>query len=88
MRLCAGATPGSTPSAWPSKAMDRSASRVNVDLGGSRWKRGPVSRVVSDGERPGRAADYFVSAPRSDFIDNLCRKLLAYALGRSLISVR
>ena len=75
----------SIPSAWSSKATARSASGAQ-----------PTSAVVPsipapnfpDGtrrRRPRRAdADYIREHREDDFVDNLCRKLLAYALGRTL----
>jgi len=58
--------------------------RRTVDLGGR-----PVNTLAefpdgSEGEGLEGLKSYLLAARQADFVDNLCRKLLAYALGRSL----
>ncbi|MEZ6059396.1 MAG: DUF1592 domain-containing protein [Planctomycetaceae bacterium] len=59
--------------------------RRDVDLGGR-----PVDTAATlpggiDAADVGDLQTYLVEQRRDDFLDNLCRKLLSYALGRSLI---
>ena len=80
------ATSGSTRSAWRSKATARSARRATQDLGGRPVDTGATFPGGSRGRRARRAARVPARTQRQDdFVDNLCRKLLAYALGRSLL---
>ena len=75
----------STRSAWCSRASARSASGATKDLGGTPG--------ADDGDVPRRQGahgldglrGYLREKRQDDFVDNLCRKLFAYALGRSLL---
>ena len=85
-KSCAGCHASSTRSAWSSKATARSARRAITDLGGRPVETTATFPDGSDGSRPRRAARVTCAHERQDeFVDNLCRKLLAYALGRSLL---
>ena len=82
------ATSGSIRSAWSSRATARSARARDEG------PRRPAGRHAGDvprrqrGDRPRRACGATSASSRQDdFVDNLCRKLLAYALGRSLLPV-
>ena len=81
------ATSGSTRSAWSSKATARSASAATQDLGGPAGRyRAPRSPTAARGPVSTACATYHArTSGRTNFVDNLCRKLLAYALGRSLL---
>ena len=85
-RAARAATSGSTRSAWRSRATARSASAA------TRRPRRPARRHpghLPRRQRRGRAstacAPTSPSSASEEFVDNLCRKLLAYALGRSLL---
>jgi hypothetical protein len=59
--------------------------RRSKDLGG---KPVQIAATFPDGkEREGQVGlrDYLRESRQDDFVDNLCKKLLTYALGRSLL---
>lgn len=59
--------------------------RRQNDLGGRPVDAGAVFPDGSEGEGLGGLRRYLREERRGDFVDNLCRKFLAYALGRTLL---
>ena len=85
IRAAPPATPASIRSAWSSKATARSA---NARQGSRRPRRStpaPPSPAAAKATASRASAQYIREHRQNDFVDNLCRKLLAYALGRSLM---
>ena len=78
------ATRASTPSGWCSRATARSASGARRTWPAGRSTRAPPSRAAARAAGWTGCATTCARSRQDDFVDNLSRKLLAYALGRSL----
>jgi hypothetical protein len=59
--------------------------RREKDLGGKPVQTSGVFPDGKDRDGPAGLRDYLRDRRQADFVDNLCKKLLAYALGRSLL---
>ena len=72
-------------SAWRSRATAPSARRATLDLGGRPVDTRATFPRGGEGSGVEGLRAYLEPQRREEFVDNLCRKLLAYALGRTLI---
>ena len=79
------ATPGSIRLAWCSKATGRSASGATWTWAAGRSTRRPTFPAAAKATGLAGLRTYIREHREQDFVDNLCRKMLAYALGRTLI---
>ena len=83
-RVVQRATSDSTRSVWFSRAMARSANGASATWEAGRSRRSRHFPTAARG-RVSTACELICPASRQDeFVDNLCRKLLVYALGRGL----
>ena len=85
IRFAPAATRGSTSFGWRSKATDRWARRAPKIWPDGRRYLSDISRAASQGSGFEGVQAYIREHRQKDFVDNLSRKLLAYALDRSLL---
>ena len=84
-KACAGCHERFDPSAWRSRATARSARPARSTSAAGRSTPARLSRAAARGRASRGSAPTSGPTRREEFVDNLCRKLLAYGLGRTLI---
>ena len=82
--MCAACHARSIRSVWRSKATDRWARRGPKTLRDARWIPTRLFPEAARASGSRRVEKYIREHRQEDFVDNLSRKLLAYALNRSL----
>ena len=75
----------SIPSAWPLKNYGPVGEQREKDLAGRPVDTDAVFPGGSQGSGFEGVQAYIREHRQNDFLDNLCRKLLSFALGRSLL---